>query len=125
MSINRTIYFIYAVLIASLLTTAVLIFFPVNVSVQGDNVGPSPYRQEIDELYEITSRGLPPDSPEWARLEVLRLKNNEWFEAEASSQNHGGIVEYMKAKFLKLSPLLVVIWGLCFVILAKRSKYKA
>ena len=125
MSIKQVSHFIYASMLAGLITLAALILLPIDVTVQGDKIGPSPYRNEIDELYEITSQGLPADAPEWARLDVLREKNNIWFETEGSRHNDVGVREYLTLKSLKLSPLLVVIWLLSFIVLARRFRVKA
>ena len=124
MKTDRVRQVLNAAVLASVFTAILLVALLESISVS-DRIGPSPYRQELDELYEITSRGLPPDSPEWEKLEDLRLKNEQWFEGEINTQSDGSIVEYFKAKSLKLSPLLAAIWGLSFVLLCKRVKNKA
>ena len=125
MKADRVRQVLNAAVLASVFTAILLVALPASISVKSDRIGPSPYRKELDELYEIISRGLPPDSPEWEKLEVFRLKNEQWFEGEINTQSDGSIVEYFKAKSLKLSPLLAAIWGLSFVLLCKRVKNKA
>jgi len=125
MRADRTRQVLNAAVLASVFTAILLVLLPASISVKGDRIGPSPYSQELDELYEITSRGLPADSPEWEKLEALRLKNEQWFEKEINGQSDGSIAEYFIAKSVKLSPLLVVIWGSSFVFLFKRAKNKA
>lgn len=107
-------------LLLSLMSLIITVALPVNISEQSSKVGPSPYRVQIDEFYSKTSKGLPPDAPEWKQLEDLRRKNNEWFE-EGSGRlplpEDLKFFEVLKMKSSKVAPILMLFWSLCFYFL--------
>lgn len=98
-------------LITTTLCIAALMLVPITISSSNKTSGPSPYLAEIDELHEIASKGLPPDAPEWTRLEELRLKNNNWFESQESDANDMTITRMLSLKSSTLSPFIAMLWA--------------
>ena len=113
---------LFVAFLLSVLSLVLIIVLPVGVSDQGSKVGPSPYRAQIDELYAETSKGLPPDAPQWKKLEELRRKNNEWFETDGQLTVQGeslSLFDVLKVKSSKISLLLMIVWGVGFYFILK------
>jgi len=109
----RTLYISFLISLISL----ILVFsFPIKVTTQGDSFGPSPYFKDILKLQEKTTAGLHPSAPEWSQLEILRHKNNIWFEnqGESNKMNSAYIFDYIKVKSSNLSLMLFIIWLVSF-----------
>jgi hypothetical protein len=103
-------------LVLSLVSVIIIVLIPFTVSQQGSKLGPSPYRAQIDELYLITSKGIPPNAAEWQQLEDLKRKNNEWFNSKGDEffSENLTTVEIIKLKSQRASLILFVCWGLGF-----------
>jgi len=109
-------------ILASLISLVAIVSIPIIVSVDSGHVGPSPYHQEIEDLYEQTRRGLPSSAPEWARLDELIAKNNIWFEKRLQVPRSSiGPLGVLELKSSKLSPILAVVWGGAFLIATRRG----
>lgn len=86
-------YLMISVLIKSvlvfLISIVLILFLPFDIISTVKEIGPSPYRDRINELYEITGKGLHPSAPEFGELDLLVENNNIWHEQRRSSEPKG------------------------------------
>ena len=109
-------------ILASLVSLVAIVSIPMVVSLDSGRIGPSPYHQEIEDLYEKTSKGLPPSAPEWAQLDEAITENNMWFEQRLQTPQSGiGPLGVLELKSSKLAPFLAVIWAGPFLIATRRG----
>lgn len=117
------------ILLKSALTLLISIFIvlllPFDIISTVNDIGPSPYRDRINELYEITGKGLHPSAPELGELDLLVEKNNIWHEQRRSSEPKG-FLNAISIKSTSISPILAFLWAFSFyVIFRKELSYNA
>ncbi|MCV2404088.1 hypothetical protein OFY17_14575 [Marinomonas sp. C2222] len=116
---------LFLTLLLSVLSITVIAFTPASLE---KNIGPSPYRAQLDELHAKTSKGLPIDAPEWNLSRELIQKNNAWFEKQTRpTLKEGGsaVFEAFRNKSDSATLFLMVIWGLGFYYILKSIKLKS
>ena len=108
-----------------LISIVLILFLPFDIISTVKEIGPSPYRDRIDELLEITGKGVHPSAPELGELDLLIEKNNIWFEHRRSSEPKG-FLNVISIKSTSISPILALLWGFSFyVIFRKKLSFKA
>jgi len=117
-------------LVLSILSLAIVAFFPLNITLITSGPIYSPYHNEIEALRVKTTNGLHPSAPEWKILDDLIMKNEEWFEAEKNKlmRSDPTIIHFeawWEKKGEYLSPVVMIVWGAAFYIFFNnKSDYK-
>lgn len=104
----------------SVATFLLILASPVVVSEGGQRLGPSPYAERIDELYErMEGAGNSPYSQEWQELKELIQKNNDWFEerrGERGSAPSLGYFDVLQEISSAITFILILVWGGGFLL---------
>ncbi|ODM29850.1 hypothetical protein A6779_12040 [Marinobacter adhaerens] len=104
----------------SVATFLLIIASPVVVSEGGKRLGPSPYAERIDDLYEsMKGADISPYSQEWQELKELNQKNNDWFEERSREQNSAPSLDYfgvLQEISSAITFILIVVWGGGFLL---------
>ena len=95
-----------------------ILLVPIDIIATKSNSGPSPYRERINELYEITAKGLHPSAPEFGELDLLVEKNNIWHEQKKS--NSEGFINAVNIKSTSISPILALLWAFSYYVFFRK-----
>lgn len=109
-------------LILSLVSLLFVGAIPIDVPVKDEAKVYSPYREEIDTLLEKGKNEMRPS--EFARLNRLIKRNNEWFDKnipETPEVTASDALDAWKEKSAYLAPLIMVVWGVGFLLFCRRE----
>ncbi len=120
-SVRQLMIKILSVSFALSVATFLLMFAsPVVVSEGGQRLGPSPYAERIDELYErMEGAGNSPYSQEWQELKELIQKNNDWFDERSRELNSAPSLDYfdvLQEISSAITFILILVWGGGFLL---------
>lgn len=104
----------------SVATFLLILASPVIVSEGGQRLGPSPYAERIDELYEsMKGAGNSPYSQEWQELKELNQKNNDWFEERRGERGGApslGYFDVLQEISSAITFVLILVWGVGYLL---------
>ena len=104
----------------SVATYLLILASPVIVSEGGQRLGPSPYAERIDELYEsMKGAGNSPYSREWQELKELNQKNNDWFEVRRGERGGApglGYFDVLQEISSAITLILILFWGIGYLL---------
>jgi len=104
----------------SVATFLLILASPVIVSEGGQRLGPSPYAERIDELYEsMKGAGSSPYSQEWQELKELNQKNNDWFEERRGERGGApslGYFDVLQEISSAITFILILVWGVGYLL---------